>query len=633
MSDPNYPPEYYQYYQAQPSSSKQSMQNPMPPTFSPANANPSEPRFLVPALPNEHLHPQSSSNIGDKQNDYFQAPNTQIRKPMVAPPQNLLLQDKTKLNIQRQQPWNKVSTNVVQQLHAPVASQDKHSTLITRAQNYKCVIPDATLQYLVRRHGGETTDPVTTRLLGIAAEKFVVDLLSDASTLARTRGLGQVNRATKETRYTLTRGLLREVAQERGIGVHLQTSQPINPMADFNKGVWIKDDSYSSENQQNHSDPYVVDEKGRKRMVNLKKMVRDVRLGRELRYPLQNVIVSKRINSILESGDIIIGQSIDSNYLGFIRQQRGRSFNVQFGLRSLLPEPQILNLPLLQAHRPIEKVAFSMSLKNRLAVFCAIHGLSMNVQIHLLLHELTIEIAHEDFEFNDGFKPTIITTENQVFYDLPFSFETWTPKFYFFKKYSEIPEFVGECPNYTVMYIHPMTMIAYCGRRSSVTIKKNNEKLQFRSIPHVSTDSDICIVQFQPDISSIVYYHLIRRHSKMVQARFMDCVGDIQRFDEHSSAFFVYMVLELNGGSIYVQCFVEIPTFSVSNNERKVEFLLIKKLNGGPWNVQRVHEQNRNFRVKTNLSKFSSSFAFADLTANQSVKSIKPRFGGFEYIC
>lgn len=29
----------------------------------------------------------------------------------------------------------------------------------------------------------------------------------------------------------------------------------------------------------------------------------------------------------------------------------------------------------------------------------------MNVQIHLLLHELTIEIAHEDFEFNDGFKP------------------------------------------------------------------------------------------------------------------------------------------------------------------------------------------------------------------------------------
>lgn len=117
---------------------------------------------------------------------------------MVAPPQNLLLQDKTKLNIQRQQPWNKVSTNVVQQLHgllfscfakvikmvsAPVASQDKHSTLITRAQNYKCVIPDATLQYLVRRHGGETTDPVTTRLLGIAAEKFVVDLLSDASTL------------------------------------------------------------------------------------------------------------------------------------------------------------------------------------------------------------------------------------------------------------------------------------------------------------------------------------------------------------------------------------------------------------------------------------------------------------------
>lgn len=123
-------------------------------------------------------------------------------------------------------------------------------------------------------------------------------------------------------------------------------------------------------------------------------------------------------------------------------------------------------------------------------------------------------------------------------------------------------------------------------------LEKNNEKLQFRSIPHVSTDSDICIVQFQPDISSIVYYHLIRRHSKMVQARFMDCVGDIQRFDEHSSAFFVYMVLELNGGSIYVQCFVEIPTFSVSNNERKVEFLLIKKLNGGPWNVQRCVFKN-----------------------------------------
>lgn len=69
---------------------------------------------------------------------------------------------------------------------APVApQQDKHITLITRAQNYKCVIPDATLQYLIRRHGGETTDQLTTRLLGIAAEKFVVDLLSDASTLVR----------------------------------------------------------------------------------------------------------------------------------------------------------------------------------------------------------------------------------------------------------------------------------------------------------------------------------------------------------------------------------------------------------------------------------------------------------------
>lgn len=63
------------------------------------------------------MQQQNQSNISDKQGDFFQTSNIQLRKPVVPSPQNLSFQDKTKLNVQRQQPWNKVSSNVVQQLH------------------------------------------------------------------------------------------------------------------------------------------------------------------------------------------------------------------------------------------------------------------------------------------------------------------------------------------------------------------------------------------------------------------------------------------------------------------------------------------------------------------------------------
>ncbi|KAE9547454.1 hypothetical protein FO519_009332, partial [Halicephalobus sp. NKZ332] len=96
---------------------------------------------------------------------------------------------------------------------------NKYPILNKKLQAVNPVIPDATMRYICKRHGGEPNDDVTCRAISMAAEKLGVDLIADAISIARSRGMGQVNRNTKETKYTLTKALLREVAQEKGISL------------------------------------------------------------------------------------------------------------------------------------------------------------------------------------------------------------------------------------------------------------------------------------------------------------------------------------------------------------------------------------------------------------------------------
>uniref|UniRef100_A0AC35FTU9 Transcription initiation factor TFIID subunit 10 n=1 Tax=Panagrolaimus sp. PS1159 TaxID=55785 RepID=A0AC35FTU9_9BILA len=95
--------------------------------------------------------------------------------------------------------------------------RDNAAEMLLRMKDYESVIPDAAAKYMMTRTGTAVDDDICYRMLAISAQKFASDILSDSITIARSRGLGQTNRATKETKYVLTQELLKEVFSEHGI--------------------------------------------------------------------------------------------------------------------------------------------------------------------------------------------------------------------------------------------------------------------------------------------------------------------------------------------------------------------------------------------------------------------------------
>ncbi len=65
----------------------------------------------------------------------------------------------------------------------------------------------------------QVMDPRIVRLISLAAQKFTSDVMLDAMQQARMKGLGQIKKGTKDTRYTLTMELLEPVLAEYGINV------------------------------------------------------------------------------------------------------------------------------------------------------------------------------------------------------------------------------------------------------------------------------------------------------------------------------------------------------------------------------------------------------------------------------
>lgn len=78
-----------------------------------------------------------------------------------------------------------VSGNFIGKVHifilpAPRPDGDKYPVLNKKLQTINPVIPDATMRYICKRHGGEPNDDVTCRAISVAAEKLGVDLIADA---------------------------------------------------------------------------------------------------------------------------------------------------------------------------------------------------------------------------------------------------------------------------------------------------------------------------------------------------------------------------------------------------------------------------------------------------------------------
>uniref|UniRef100_A0A8R1HQM7 Transcription initiation factor TFIID subunit 10 n=1 Tax=Caenorhabditis japonica TaxID=281687 RepID=A0A8R1HQM7_CAEJA len=102
-------------------------------------------------------------------------------------------------------------------------NQDETTEFIKQLGEYPPTIPDSVTMHFLKSSGVEGTDPRVTRMVALAAQKHISDIVLDCMQNARMKGLGMTKKGTKDTKYTLTEELLDEVLKEYG---HHNTRPP-----------------------------------------------------------------------------------------------------------------------------------------------------------------------------------------------------------------------------------------------------------------------------------------------------------------------------------------------------------------------------------------------------------------------
>lgn len=91
---------------------------------------------------------------------------------------------------------------------------------LQQLEDYTPTIPDTVTGYYLNRTGFDASDPRVVRMISLAAQKFISDIVNDALQHCKMRGSGQSSRKVgKDKRYTLTMEDLTPALSEYGINV------------------------------------------------------------------------------------------------------------------------------------------------------------------------------------------------------------------------------------------------------------------------------------------------------------------------------------------------------------------------------------------------------------------------------